>query len=84
MSRSEKALTDGFSDNYLFGIPPYQRPYAWTIEKSVELLDDLVTSLGRSDWAIALLFGYCVDQELREAGGWRRWWPTATYDPDIL
>lgn len=35
-----------FSDDYLFQIPAYQRPYAWTTEQATELLDDLLTAMG--------------------------------------
>ena len=42
---SEKKIADIFSDAYLFSIPQYQRPYAWTTEEVDELLDDLTTAL---------------------------------------
>lgn len=35
-----------FSNDFVFSIPLYQRPYAWTTEQAEELLDDLITSLG--------------------------------------
>ncbi|MGI8501354.1 MAG: DUF262 domain-containing protein [Hassallia sp.] len=35
-----------FSNDFVFSIPLYQRPYAWTTEEAEELLDDLITSLG--------------------------------------
>ena len=41
----EKQLGRIFSDDYLFEIPDYQRPYAWTTEQSGELLDDLLTAV---------------------------------------
>lgn len=31
-----------FSDDFVFTIPPYQRPYSWTNEHAGELLDDLL------------------------------------------
>lgn len=31
-----------FSDDYLFTIPPVQRPYSWTTDQAGELLDDLL------------------------------------------
>ena len=37
----ELQLLKVFSDNYLFEIPEYQRPYAWTTEHVGELLDDV-------------------------------------------
>ena len=39
---TEQNLIAVFGDNYLFRIPPYQRPYAWTTEQVDELLDDLL------------------------------------------
>ena len=35
-----------FSERYAFEVPPYQRPYAWTIEHAGELLEDLLGFLG--------------------------------------
>lgn len=35
-----------FSDDFLFTIPFYQRPYAWTIEHASALFDDLAASMG--------------------------------------
>lgn len=43
----EQELKRIFSDDYLFEIPAYQRPYAWTNEQTTELLDDLVTAMGK-------------------------------------
>lgn len=42
----EQELKRIFSDDYLFKIPAYQRPYAWTTEQATELLDDLLTAMG--------------------------------------
>ncbi len=42
----EQELKRIFSDDYLFEIPAYQRPYAWTTEQTSELLDDLLTAMG--------------------------------------
>ena len=41
----EKQLGKIFSDDYLFEVPDYQRPYAWTTEQTGELLDDLLTTM---------------------------------------
>lgn len=41
-----------FSERYAFAVPPYQRPYAWTIEHAGELLGDLLDYLGDSDQSI--------------------------------
>lgn len=35
-----------FSNDFVFSIPHYQRPYSWTTEHSGELLDDLITFMG--------------------------------------
>jgi Protein of unknown function DUF262/Protein of unknown function (DUF1524) len=45
---SEKAILDIFCDKYLFRIPSYQRPYAWTTEQTSELLDDITTACSES------------------------------------
>lgn len=37
----EQSISKIFSDDYVFQIPGYQRPYAWTTEQSCELFDDL-------------------------------------------
>ncbi|MCB1883120.1 MAG: DUF262 domain-containing protein [Geminicoccaceae bacterium] len=42
----EQELKRIFSDDYLFEIPAYQRPYAWTTEQTAELLDDLLVAMG--------------------------------------
>lgn len=41
----EQELKRIFSDDYLFEIPAYQRPYAWTTEQTSELLDDLMAAM---------------------------------------
>ena len=35
-----------FSDDFVFNIPNYQRPYAWTTEETEQLLIDLIDALG--------------------------------------
>lgn len=37
-----------FSDNFVFTIPRYQRPYAWTTEEAGLLLEDLLASMEES------------------------------------
>lgn len=39
---AEQPLMDIFDDKFIFQIPPYQRPYAWTTDETGDLLDDLV------------------------------------------
>ncbi|WP_050385845.1 DUF262 domain-containing protein [Bradyrhizobium pachyrhizi] len=43
---NEKPILDIFCDKYLFSIPSYQRPYAWTTEQASELLEDITTACG--------------------------------------
>lgn len=38
----EEPVRKIFSSDYIFYIPPYQRPYAWTTEQAGELFDDLL------------------------------------------
>lgn len=38
----EQPISKIFSDDYVFRIPGYQRPYAWTIEQARELFEDLL------------------------------------------
>jgi hypothetical protein len=38
----EQAISRIFSNDYVFRIPSYQRPYAWTTEQARDLFDDLV------------------------------------------
>ncbi len=45
---AEKPLLDIFCDKYLFSIPSYQRPYAWTTEEAGELLSDIAGACGPS------------------------------------
>lgn len=41
LTAGEQTIAKVFSDDYVFAIPGYQRPYAWTTEQATELLDDL-------------------------------------------
>jgi len=41
----ELQLVNIFNDSYLFEIPEYQRPYAWTTEQVSELFDDLIYAM---------------------------------------
>lgn len=40
-SAVEVPIKDIFSSNYLFNIPGYQRPYAWTTQQAGEMFEDL-------------------------------------------
>ena len=46
---SEKNLDKVLCNDYLFQIPVFQRPYAWTTEEANELLDDLLFSMDRDE-----------------------------------
>jgi hypothetical protein len=43
---TEKPILKILSDDYLFSIPSYQRPYAWTTEQASELLADVMSAWG--------------------------------------
>ncbi len=45
LTAKEQSLAKIFSDDYVFTIPGYQRPYAWGTEQAQELFDDLLTAL---------------------------------------
>lgn len=45
LSAKEQSLSQIFSDEYVFTIPGYQRPYAWGVDQARELLDDLTGAL---------------------------------------
>lgn len=50
---TEKALEKIFSNDFVFTIPPYQRPYSWTTEQAGELLSDLLSFLGNETGPIS-------------------------------
>lgn len=43
---SERVLSKVFSNDFVFNVPNYQRPYMWGLEQANQLLDDLLTFLG--------------------------------------
>lgn len=43
---SEHPIRKIFSNDFIFSIPLYQRPYSWTTEQAGELLDDLLSFIG--------------------------------------
>lgn len=45
LTAKEQSLAKIFSDDYVFIIPGYQRPYAWGKDQAQELLDDLLSAL---------------------------------------
>lgn len=49
IAASEQLLSKVFSNDYVFRIPPYQRPYKWGTEQAEQLLDDLLDWMGDDD-----------------------------------
>lgn len=45
LTAKSQSLAKIFSDDYVFTIPSYQRPYAWGRDQAQELLDDLLGAL---------------------------------------
>lgn len=45
LTAKEQSLSKIFSDDYVFTIPGYQRPYSWGRDQAQELLDDLLGAL---------------------------------------
>lgn len=45
LTAKEQTLAKIFSDDYVFTIPGYQRPYSWGKDQAQELLDDLLGAL---------------------------------------
>jgi uncharacterized protein with ParB-like and HNH nuclease domain len=52
----EQNIGEIFSDLYQFEIPPYQRPYAWEIEQTRELLTDLLDAMDDQNTSGGLYF----------------------------
>lgn len=46
---AEHPLKEIFSDDFVFQVPPYQRPYSWTPEHAGELIDDLLSALANGN-----------------------------------
>jgi uncharacterized protein with ParB-like and HNH nuclease domain len=47
-----------FSNEFIFTIPNFQRPYAWTTEQAGELLEDLLAFMGDNDEQVEMLTPY--------------------------
>ncbi|MGB6103067.1 MAG: DUF4357 domain-containing protein [Pusillimonas sp.] len=45
LTAKEQSLAKIFSDDYVFTIPGYQRPYSWGKDQAEELLDDLLGAM---------------------------------------
>jgi uncharacterized protein with ParB-like and HNH nuclease domain len=52
----ERTIGQIFSDTYAFEIPPYQRPYAWEVEQTRELLGDLLEAMDNSSLSGGVYF----------------------------
>lgn len=48
LAAKEQPLAKIFSDDYVFTIPGYQRPYSWTTDQARELFDDLISFMQSS------------------------------------
>lgn len=46
---TEHSIYKVFSNDFIFTIPLYQRPYSWTTEQAGELLEDLLAFLGNGN-----------------------------------
>ncbi|MBI3444929.1 MAG: DUF262 domain-containing protein [Magnetospirillum sp.] len=53
LSAQEQPISKIFGSDYVFNIPSYQRPYAWTMDHARDLLDDLVTFMESSSGSVA-------------------------------
>lgn len=58
LSAKEQPLSKIFSDEYVFSIPGYQRPYSWGVDQAQELLDDLLGYMRAGDKALAEMAPY--------------------------
>lgn len=55
---TEHPIYEIFSAKFVYKIPTYQRPYAWTTDQAGELIEDLITSLGEGNEAMDNLNPY--------------------------
>jgi len=66
---SEYPIKKIFSDDFVFTIPVYQRAYAWTIEESEELFQDLIRAKGDAEEAIDDISPYFLGSIVLIKGG---------------
>lgn len=52
LTAKEQSLSKIFSDDYVFSIPGYQRPYSWGTEQAQELLGDLLAYMQAGNSAL--------------------------------
>lgn len=60
ISAAEKPLKKVFDGDYRFEIPDYQRPYSWTTEQALKLVDDLEATLDGGPSAVPYFLGSLV------------------------
>lgn len=53
LTAQEHSIAKVFSDDFVFEIPEYQRPYSWTKEHAGDLLNDLLDTLGEENGDVA-------------------------------
>ena len=58
LTAHEQPVSKIFSDDYVFHIPGYQRPYAWTTEESRELFEDLIGFMAAEDGPVEKMAPY--------------------------
>ena len=71
LTAQEQSLSKIFSDDYVFHIPGYQRPYAWTTEPAGELIDDLLSFMQASGGPVQAL-GSPPDASALSQTRWQR------------
>lgn len=49
MEAKEKRINEILTENKLYEIPTYQRPYCWDEEKAKELIDDIYGAFERRE-----------------------------------
>jgi uncharacterized protein with ParB-like and HNH nuclease domain len=53
LSAHEQPIQKVFSDEYVFRIPDYQRPYSWTTDHAKDLLGDLLSTVEANPGAVS-------------------------------
>lgn len=56
----ERTIGRIFGDEYVFEIPPYQRPYAWELDQARELLSDLLSAMDQGAGSDVYFLGSIV------------------------
>ncbi len=58
LSAHDQPVSRIFSDDYVFTIPGYQRPYSWKTEQAYDLVDDLFGAMGELEEKLDQLSPY--------------------------